>query len=84
MSGLLTPPPPPPEERLCLTCEGEPVDDELQLLLQCDKYSGDRNNLFVKLINLCPNFEHLDSNSKSLYMLSAKVPPGGWMDESSL
>ncbi len=54
-------------------CGGQPVDrDELNFLLQCNKYRGDKNNLFEKLINLCPNFEYLDSNNKLIYMLTAE------------
>ncbi len=60
--------------------EVQPIDDELHFLLQCAKCNGDGNNLLEKLINLCHNFDHLDSNNiiNSFICLLHKEKPLSW------
>ena len=65
--GRYTNPKTPLEDRLCSACGI--IEDELHFLVGCRSYARERQELFEKISNLSPQFQHMDNTDKFVFML---------------
>ena len=70
--GRYTNPKTPLEDRLCSVCGI--IEDELHLLVGCRSYARERQELFEKIPNLFPQFQHMDNTDKFVFMLCYPDP----------
>ena len=56
-----------PEERVCQLCNSGEMEDEKHFILTCDRYTNQRQILFIHLSNA---FNLLDSNEKFKYLIT--------------
>ena len=55
-------------ERICLICNGNHVEDEKHFLFHCKAYSVERDQFFVKIINMYQDFDNLNIDDKLVYL----------------
>ena len=60
----------PIEERLCTECGM--LEDERHFLLKCSRYDNERDYLWNKVNDLCPNFITLSDHDKFIYLMTAE------------
>ena len=60
----------PKSQRTCQRCNSGSVDDEIHLMLHCQKFSIERINLLSKANEIQENFQSLDDISKLEVLLS--------------
>ena len=70
--GRYTNPKTPLEDRLCPVCGI--IEDELHFLVGCRSYARERQELFEKISNLFPQFNHMDNTDKFVFMLCYPDP----------
>ena len=70
--GRYTRPKTPLENRLCHTCNI--IEDEIHFLVGCRLYAGEREKLFVEILNSFPEFQNMDDFGKFVCMLSYPDP----------
>ncbi len=68
--GRYTQPITPINERVCKTCTGNVIEDELHFLIDCERHATQRSKLFTKISNKCMQFSNLNNQDKFVYMLS--------------
>lgn len=57
------------ENRICIECNK--VEDEVHFLIDCKKYTEERNDLFAKIASIYPNFNKIpDSLNKFIFLMS--------------
>ena len=54
-------------DRLCSVCGI--IEDELHFLVRCRSYAKERQELFEKISNLFPQFQHMDNTDEFVFML---------------
>jgi len=69
--GRYTIPPTPAIDRICKHCPGRRIEDEYHFLMDCKKFSSERNKLFNFIEKACPQFKNIDDNNKFIYMMSS-------------
>ncbi len=71
--GRYTRPVTPINERVCKTCTGNVIEDELHFLIDCERHATQRSKLFTKISNKCMPFSNLNNQlqDKFVYMLSS-------------
>jgi hypothetical protein len=69
--GRYTRPVTPINERVCKTCTGNVIEDELHFLIDCERHATQRSQLFTKISNKCMQFSNLNNQDKFVYMLSS-------------
>ncbi len=69
--GRYTNPSTPVIDRICKHCPGRRIEDEYHFLIDCTKFSFERNKLFNIIEKACPQFKNIDDNSKFIYMMSS-------------
>ena len=52
-------PPIPADQRICATCPGSKVEDEIHFMTECFVHSTEGEQLYKNMIDRCPNFETL-------------------------
>ena len=52
------------DERICLICSDNLVEDEKHFLFHCKAYSVERDQLFVKIINMYQDFDNFNIDEK--------------------
>ena len=58
-------------ERLCIYCDKMAVEDEIHFLLDCEKYTAERNIFLQKIGNFYPNFLRIaESKAKLIFLMS--------------
>ena len=62
--GRYTRPPIPADQRICATCPGSKVEDEIHFMTECSVHSTEREQLYKNIIDMCPNFESLQPKQK--------------------
>ena len=62
----------PLENRLCHTCNI--MEDESHFLVGCRLYAGEREKLFVVILNSFPEFQNMDDFGNFVFMLSYPDP----------
>ena len=62
----------PLENRLCHTCNI--IEDEIHFLVGCRLYAGEREKLFVEILNSFTEFQNMDDFGKFVFMLSYPDP----------
>ena len=57
------------EDRTCFNCLTE-VEDEIHVLIKCPLYKDIRNELFLKMVDVNPDFSQYDTITKFNYIMS--------------
>ena len=70
--GRYTNPKTPLQDRLCSVCGI--IEDELHFLVGYRSYARERQELFEKISNLFPQFQHMDNNDKFVFVLCYPDP----------
>ncbi len=58
------------EFRLCILCDSNLVEDENHFLFQCHFYHTLRNQFFLKVKDLYPEFDVMNNNLKLKYLMN--------------
>ena len=58
------------QDRLCKFCRLNEVEDEIHFICQCTFYNEARNDLYIKTIEVLPDFYSLDILDKFVYLLA--------------
>ena len=48
------------------------IENEKHFLINCSKYTSDRQNLLDSINSLCPNFTNLGDSDKFYFLMSAE------------
>ena len=52
------------KNRICKNCQKQKIENEIHFLINCPKYSYERENLFPHVAKTCINFEKLSHQNK--------------------
>ena len=71
-TGRHTRPVTPVDQRICRECNLNEVEDEMHVLLRCEKYGDKRKEVFKKINDACRNFDILPDSEKFIYLLNSE------------
>lgn len=72
--GRYTKPVTPVENRICNNCTFNCTEDEIHVLIECTKYTSQRDELFNIANRIISNFSSLDRNNKFINILQCRDP----------
>ena len=60
------------ENRICKNCQTQEIENEIHFLINCPKYSYERENLFSHVAKTCINFEKLSHQNKFIWLMTSE------------
>ena len=60
------------ENSICKNCQTQEIENEIHFLINCPKYSYERENLCSHVAKTCINFEKLSHQNKCIWLLSSE------------
>ena len=60
------------KDKICKYCQSSEVEDEIYFLINCQKFTNERKELFPKIEKFCKCFSSLTDDNKFLWLMTSE------------